>query len=279
MEFVAQNLDDLVASLSPLKGPWQDELASRVIDLLEQFPVKRTYEVADVAFFLARDFEAGFVLAQLFLGVSQDELQTDLGELLGPGGIGVMRFARDQAAYLGALSELGLLKAMVEVVNRRPVWSDILVERLRSGRGKAIRGQKRGRWLEDFTEAIIKEVFGTAYETRCQFSGVKGYAAKCDFSIPNRRLPRILVEVKGYGATGSKMSDIVGDVDAIIRAKRNDTTLILVTDGVTWRRRLSDLAKLVERQNDGRIGRIYTTKMGPRLREDLEILRAQYRLS
>lgn len=75
------------------------------------------------------------------------------------------------------------------------------------------------------------------------------------------------------------MTDIVGDVDAIIRAKRTDTRLLFVTDGVTWRQRLSDLRKLVERQNDGRITRIYTTKMAGQLKQDLETLRQEFSLS
>ena len=39
--------------------------------------------------------------------------------------------------------------------------------------------------------------------------------------------------MKGYAATGSKMSDIIGDLDAIIGAKRHDTALLFVTDGTT----------------------------------------------
>ena len=39
--------------------------------------------------------------------------------------------------------------------------------------------------------------------------------------------------ISGFGATGSKMSDIIGDLDAIIDAKRHDTTMLFVTDGRT----------------------------------------------
>lgn len=93
---------------------------------------------------------------------------------------------------------------MASTINYKPVWSDILVERLRSGRGSAIQGIKRGRSLEDFAEVIVKDVFGTDYKTRCTFVGADGKRAKCDFAIPDRNRPRIIVEVKGYAATGSK---------------------------------------------------------------------------
>ena len=44
------------------------------------------------------------------------------------------------------------------------------------------------------------------------------------------------------------MSDIIGDLDAIIFAKRHDTRLLFVTDGMTWQARIADFRKIVERQ-------------------------------
>jgi hypothetical protein len=82
-----------------------------------------------------------------------------------------------------------------------------------------------------------------------------------------------VIEVKGYGATGSKMSDIIGDLDAIINAMRRDTTLLFFTDGTTWKSRLSDLKKIIQRQNEGEIARIYTTSMSGDFVEELKRLR------
>ena len=106
------------------------------------------------------------------------------------------------------------------------------------------------------------------------FTGADGKTAKCDVAIPNRSRPSIVIEVKGYGATGSKMSDIIGDLDAIILAKRHGTKLFFVTDGTTWKQRLSDLKKIVKRQNEGKIDRIYTTLMREQLLEDLRSIKA-----
>jgi hypothetical protein len=183
------------------------------------------------------------------------------------------RYLADKDAYLGALERLQLPEAMATTINYKPVWSDILVERLRSGRGSAISGQRRGRGLEDFAEAMVKEVFGDVYETRCVFTGADGKTAKCDVAVPDRRRPRIVIEVKGYGATGSKMTDIIGDLDAIIVALRRDSWLLFVTDGMTWKSRLSDLRKIVDRQNQGKIARIYTTKMRDEFLADLKSLK------
>jgi hypothetical protein len=128
------------------------------------------------------------------------------------------------------------------------------------------------------SRALVKEVFGTTYEPRCTFTGVAGKTAKCDLAIPARTQPRIIIEVKGYGATGSKMSDIIGDLDAIIEAKRRDAALLFLTDGMTWRARLSDLRRIVQRQNDGNITRIYTTKMRETFLEDLRTLKSEFAL-
>jgi hypothetical protein len=85
-----------------------------------------------------------------------------------------MSYRADSAAFIEDLLSTGLLEAMAEEANRKRHWSDVLVERLRSGRGSAIAGQKRGRSVEDFAEAIVTKVFGTEFQTRCMFAGPRG---------------------------------------------------------------------------------------------------------
>ena len=278
MEIIEQKLSDLTGALTSIEAPWQDEHAIRVIALIQKTPVQTTYSNEDVAALFDSNFRVGFTVAQLFLGISKDELQDRLGGLVGPGNIGAKFFARDRGKYLAALEQLELPAAMAAAANFRPAWSDILIERLRSGRGKAIKGQTRGRGVEDFTEAVVREVFGEKYDKRCQFTGVGTKVEKCDFAIPDRHKPLILIEAKAYGATGSKQTDVVGDANKIIEAKRPDTPFILITDGITWMRRINDLRKLVRLQNEGRISRIYTTKMAAQFEADLRQLKAEYKL-
>lgn len=278
MQIVEQKLEDITTSLSTLTAPWQDEHAVRVVSLIQNIGVRDSYGNEDVEALFAESFRVGFTAVQLFLGISKDELQDRLGAILGPGNIGSTYFAKQRAAYLAALKHLELPAAMAAAANFKPAWSDILIERLKSGRGKAIRGQTRGRNLEDFAEAIVREVFGDRYEMRCQFNGTGTMTGKCDFAIPDRHKPLILIEAKAYGATGSKQTDVIGDVNQIIEAKRPDTAFFLITDGVTWMRRLSDLRKLIRLQNEGRIARIYTTKMAAQFEADLRQLKSEYRL-
>lgn len=262
MQVIDQTLDDVVANLSPLAVEWMDDTAANAIAKLTALPSREAYGHEDIAELLNGNFDEGLLCCRLFLALSKDTMESELRGVLGAGGIGIKRYQADPEAFIAALEQLGLPDAMASTINYQPIWSDILVERLRSGRGSAIQGQKRGRGLEDFAEAIVKEVFGErGYATRCTFTGADNKTAKCDIAIPNRERPRIIIEVKGYGATGSKMSDIIGDLDAIIDAKRHDTTMLFITDGMTWKARLADLKKIIKRQNEGKIARIYTTKM------------------
>jgi hypothetical protein len=280
LQIIEQRIEDITAALTTLEAPWQDEHAVKVMALLQSVPVKDAYTRDDIAalFEGKGNFRAGFTMAQLFLGVSKDEFQDRLGAIVGPGNIGAKYFAKQRDAYLGALEKLDLPAAIAAAVNFKPAWSDILIERLRSGRGKAIKGQTRGRDLEDFTEAVVREVFGDRYESRCQFAGMGTKVEKCDFAIPDRHKPLILIESKAYGATGSKQTDVVGDVNKIINVKRPDTPFILITDGITWMRRISDLRKLIQLQNEGHITRIYTTKMAAQFESDLRQFKTELRL-
>lgn len=278
MQVQTQDLDELLGTLSPLKIEWEDDVSKKVSQFLESFPIKDAYSADDVATYLADDFEAGSLLVRSFLGLSKDNYVAELKGLLGAGGNGAKGFKANKKQYLQALDQLGLSDAISQVVLRQPKWSDILVERLRSGRGSAVSGQKRGRFVEDFVETIVKGVFAENYEARCNFVGQRGASAKCDFTIPSRQVPRIVIEAKGYGSTGSKMTDVIGDIAKIIEAKRQDTIFMLFTDGLSWHQRKSDFRKVVEYQNQGDIFRIYTLKMADAFRSDLETLKQELKI-
>ena len=278
MEVIAQNLDDILATLQPLIVDWKDETARRVIARLQALPAKQAYDRDDVNSLLDEHFDDGMLICRLFLGLSDDQFGSVLRELLGKAGIGIKSYRSQPAAFLDALGSLGILAAMAGEANRTFHWSDVVVERLRSGRGSAISGQRRGRIVENCAETILKSVFGTDYQARCTFAGRRGLEAKCDFAIPSKTMPRIVIEAKGYGATGSKMTDILGDMGKIIAAKRPDTAFLFFTDGLPWRQRRSDLRRIVELQNTGDIARIYTFAMAHQFEADLRELKADYRL-
>lgn len=274
---LVQSLDALLESLSPITVDWKDETAERVIAKLSAIPRRDAYAAQDVQALLDENFDDGLLICRLFVGLSKDKFSAQLGDLVETSGIGVTSYRSHPGRFTEALEKLGVYEAMAEMANRELHWSDVLVERLRSGRGSAIAGQKRGRSVENFAETIVRKVFGEEFDVRCTFTGPRGTRAKCDIAIPDKDGPRILIEAKGYEATGSKMTDVIGDIEKIIAAKRPDTAFLLFTDGLSWRQRKSDLRKIVEYQNTGGITRIYTYAMAAQFEADLRQLKREYR--
>lgn len=280
MKRYRQTVEQIVESLSVLKVSWKDEHAAAVISALERIPPQPRYEVADLRMLLDADFQAGLTVVRLVLDMSKDEFIPALRASLGGTPAGITSYRRDPDTYLQALASLGALETLAAVVQHPVSWRDILIERLKGGRGSAIIGQSRGRLLEDFVEGVVSRVFSDGgYDARCRFVGAGGNSSeKADFAIPSRSDPRILIEVKAYGATGSKQTDILGDIVRIVEQKRSDTHLLLVTDGMSWKQRVSDLRKLVEMQNQGLITSIYTCSMREMLERDLRTLKRDHDL-
>jgi hypothetical protein len=277
MKRCRQSFEEIEASLIPIEASWLDAHAEKVILLLKNVPVKPAYSKADVVALLKDDFRVGETAIRLILDLSKDDYTQRMRDAIGPGGIGIKRYLADSELYHQALTSMGLLEKLTTLVHQPLHWSDLLVERLKGGRGSAIKGQTRGRGMEDFVEEIVLSVFSAEQvAVRCRFTGAKGQSTeKADFAIPSATDPAILLEVKAYGATGSKQTDVLGDIARIVEQKRHDTNFILVTDGITWKQRLSDLRKLVNLQNEGRILKIYTKSMADELKSDLETLKGE----
>jgi len=290
MKRYRQTLDELLEQLSPVDTSWRDAHADAVVQRLRQIPQKAGYTRADLLQLLDTEdapegvkpkehFEAGLTAIRLFLDLSKDELTAQLREHLG-GTLGITRAKQDPDGVCAALEAMGVLSRMAVTINTPISWSDLLTERLKGGRGSAIKGQRRGRYLEDFVEQLLLQIFGEdAYDARCRFSGATDTSTeKTDFAIPSKDDPGILIEAKAYGATGSKQTDVLGDITRIVNQKRDDTQFLLVTDGITWRDRASDLNKLVTLQNQGKIARIYTQSMADQLEADLKQLKDEHGL-
>lgn len=279
MQRYVQTEAELLGLIDSIHVDWRDDHFDSVERLLKGVPERKAYAREDIADLFDEDFEAAATSIRLILDLSKDSFTIAMKQEMGPGLAGKTGFGRDREGYLDALERLGTLRELNRLRKRSYSWKDILAERLKSGRGSAIRGQRRGKALEDFAEELIKKVFAENYESRCSFLGADSATeAKCDFAIPSARVPRIVIESKAYGATGSKQSDVLGDVEKIVRAKRHDTNFLFITDGNTWRERRSDLRRLIRLQNEGKIARIYTQAMRSELLQDLETLRAEHSL-
>ncbi|NBB78731.1 MAG: hypothetical protein GVY36_04700 [Verrucomicrobia bacterium] len=284
MKRFRQTFEEIESSLSRVESTWMDAHAAEVISMLRSLPMRRDYGARDIHAILDRDFKVGSTVIRLFMDQSKDEFVPNLKEALGENGkrygSGVKCYKAFPEAYVSVLIKMGLGEKMHESMNRQLVWHDVLSERLKGGRGSATKGQARGRDMENFVEQILLEVFHRGQiSPRCRFIGSNGISdEKTDFAIPSPDDPLILIEVKAYGATGSKQTDVLGDIARIVEQKRHDTHFILVTDGITWKQRANDLRKLITLQNEGKILKIYTKTMALQLKEDLETLKAEFGL-
>lgn len=278
-ERVRQSLDAIKASLAPVDASSLDEFSQRVAGFIETIPAQAEYDAMDLVALLDTDFDVAKTVFGLFLSLSQDEFKSALRQR-GAGSAGITAWRKDREPLLNALVGLGLVDVINTITQKPVTWQDILLVRLASGRGRAVKGQKRGRALEDFTEAIVNEVFGDkAYEARKSFTCRDGKRTeKCDFAIPTAKEPHIIIEAKAYAATGSKQTDVIGDVEKVLTCKRPDVQFLLVTDGLGWLMRLSDLKKITSFQNAGDIYRIYTMAMAEDLRADLEQFKVERKL-
>ena len=107
MEVIAQNLDDILASLRPLTVEWKDETAHRVIERLKTLPVKKTYAAEDIKALLDENFDEGILICRLFMGMSKDQFVSVLRGIRGDEGIGVKSYRAKQEAFIEDLLSTG----------------------------------------------------------------------------------------------------------------------------------------------------------------------------
>jgi len=275
-----QTFEEIADSLQVLEVDWMtDPHAEAVISQLKALPVTAEVTALDVIRMLQADFRAGSTVLRLFLGMSKDEYDRDIPALFDGKGTGKLtQFRKDPAAYVDAFAKAGLLEKMNTEIHRPLQWHDRLVGLFEGGWGSARKGQLRGRMLEDFVEDLLLDIFAeNQIATRCQFLGASGLSSeKADFAIPSAEDAHILIEVKAFNATGSKQTDVLGDIYRIVEQRRDDTAFLLVTDGISWKARQSDLRKIIKLQNEGKIRRIYTMAMADELKKDLISLKQSF---
>mgnify|MGYP001035185887 CR=1 FL=1 len=271
-------LNELLEQIERIPSEWLNEVGREVIDTVPKIIDELEKGGVDKVTIekLLRRYKYALDVFRLMLGLSQDEIMNELLYFVKIPGLGRgFRTVSERASqHSSALAEalvqnLGLTDVASEELFHEWKYTEVLIERYKYQRGRAIKGQKRGRSLENDVEDLLKEI-GIKYESRKNFISKRGIEAKADFSIPSHFHPQVVIETKGYEATGSKLTDVLGDILKIVQAKDPDTRFYLVTDGVGWFRRMSDLRHIVELQNRGDINMIYTRKTLPNLGEELK---------
>jgi hypothetical protein len=265
MKFRKIGLDVLLGELADLPAEWMDDEARHLVAgipaVVERIrAIGAELDAAALAILLKEQPLALDVL-RLLAAEGQEPMAHRICDALGGkrrswDALRVLaRKSPDEMAT--ALAAIGMPERVREQVWRQWTITDVLVDRYKLGRGRAIAGQSRGRGLENEVEAILRGI-PVPFETRVTFTGAGGVTAKCDFAIPTREEPLIVIEAKGYEATGSKLTDFLGDVLKIKQAKGYHMYLFVVTDGRGWFNRQSDLKRLIELHESGIVEMIYT---------------------
>lgn len=263
MKFDKVTLGEVLLELGELPSSWMDETARALVDSIDETLNLLGTELPTQED-LAKQFtrQPNFLdICRLFFGHSQETVAHTICQKLSckSANFGKLRklAQKDPARMASVMVELELPELIHNYATKTWTTKDILVERYKMSRGRAIAGQSRGRGLEDEVEKVLTEK-GIPFQRGVTFTGKKGQTAKCDFCIPTKDHPKIVMESKGFEATGSKLTDFLGDVLKIVKAKESQMYFFVVTDGRGWNNRQSDLKRLVEFHEDGDIDMIYT---------------------
>lgn len=264
MQLDKVTLEELLAELGELPAEWLDEKAEALVAYIKSSlgrlrALRRVVREQDIAQELRED-PRFLDVCRLLLGKGQEPAAHLLCDALGSrmSWTRLRALARQQPERIAtALVALKLPEVIQNHLGRKWLAEDILVERYKMSRGRAIAGQRRGRALENEVGAALREM-GVPFERGVTFVGKKGATAKCDFAIPGREHPKVVIEAKGFEATGSKLTDFLGDILKIAQAKDFHMYFLLVTDGRGWHHRISDLRRIVEYHHEKLIDMIYT---------------------
>ncbi|MDW7759838.1 MAG: DpnII family type II restriction endonuclease [Acidobacteriota bacterium] len=264
MQLRKVTLEEILGEIEELPSDWMDEKA-RALESLIKLSLGRLRGLnrpvmADDLLAELRTDPRFLEICRLFLGKGQEPAAHVFCEALGVrvSWTKLQAMARQEPERLTkALDSLKFPELIQSHLERRWQAEDILIERYKMSRGRAIAGQRRGRSLEDDVAAVLKEL-RIPFDRGVSFLGKRGATAKCDFAIPGRDRPKVVIEAKGFEATGSKLTDFIGDILKIAQAKDFHMYFFLVTDGRGWHNRVSDLRKIVEFHDENLIDMIYT---------------------
>ncbi|MFC1706881.1 DpnII family type II restriction endonuclease [Planctomycetota bacterium] len=201
--------------------------------------------------------------------LSQEQFKNQLKYRLGTSGWTTLARTNPGALVDMLDDRFGLLAQVVAQRDRMWDYGEVLVERA-AGRARARRGVSQGRKLEDRVQRIVEEL-NLSYVPRTKFAGRGGAEAPADFAIPAEgRAAKIVIGVKGFDSTGSKLTDAVREVEEASTVRLPRQFVFFVIDGIGWLSRQSDLKRIFDCWDQERIDGLYTSAMLGGLRDALE---------
>ncbi len=246
------DLDAYLRSLRPIAGVLDLEtpdrgLVDRVIGALVEAEAVNEEAVSRL---IAGESGAILVVA-VAAGMAQEQLLNQLRYRFGTSSFA--RLSREKPDGVAAMfAEMGALERVAAGRERAWTYADVVHDRLVS-RSRAGRAIARGRALEEVVRAQ-----GFRYAMRTRFIGRGRADAPCDLAVPGAGADaRIVVAIKGFDSTGSKLSDAVREIEQMAEIRRPDQYVYAVVDGIGWLRRRRDLERAHQLWVDRRIDGMY----------------------
>jgi hypothetical protein len=261
--------NEFISSLTNLTRPSREDPAmqAQAAELVEQLRAMGPPTRAGLEAFVAAHPDSVPLLATC-AGLAQEQLKNQLSHYLGSAGWTTLARSRP-AELIGLLDgEFGLVAKLTEQLARNWSFADVLLERHLWSRRTAAHAVGQGRRVEDYVEEVARRM-GITYQLRTRFTG-RNVAAPCDLAIPEGGpKARVVVAMKGFNSTGSKLSDAVREVEAMAQARAPSQYVFAVVDGIGWRNRQADLRRIHALWDRREIDGLYTLAHLDRFEADL----------
>jgi len=203
------------------------------------------------------------------VGLTQEQLKNQLSHRLGTAGW--VTLARRRAGELIQLldEEFNLVELLTQQLERQWSFNDVLLERYLWSRRGAASAVGQGRKVEDEVEAVVQRL-GIAAQPRTQFTGRGGASAPADLAIPSGGdRAQIVVAMKGFNSTGSKLTDTVREIESMADVRLPSQYVFAVVDGIGWKNRQADLRRIHELWEKRSIDGLYSLAHLARFETDL----------
>ena len=223
---------------------------------------------AELAVLVERRPESVPILATC-VGLTQEQLKNQLSHRLGSAGWTTL--ARRRAGELVRFldEEFNLVQLLSQQLEKDWTFGDVLLERYLWSRRGAAGAVGRGRKVEDEVEAVVRRL-GIAAQPRTRFDGRGGESGPADLAIPSGgELAQIVVAMKGFNSTGSKLTDAVGEIERMANVRRPNQYVFAVIDGIGWKNRQADLRRIHHLWDNRSIDGLYALAHLDRFEADL----------
>ena len=210
-------------------------------------------------------------------GLGQEQLKNQLRHnLKTQGWITLAKRSADQLIeFLD--TEYNLVNVIREEMVKHWTYSDVILERHLWSKKSGAQSVGRGKTVEDEVENLVKSM-ELPYQMRTRFIGRGGETAPCDLAIPSGgNHSMIVVGMKGFNSTGSKLTDAVVEIEKMASVRLPRQYVYVVIDGIGWISRQADLRRIFTLWETKAIDGLYTLNHLDLFKE--EIKQAAKRLS